>query len=105
MASQRAFESLPDDQRLLVRYEEILADTPAQLRRIFDWLDLEMNERSMAALVEKHSFESAPRDRRGPGKPMRAATPGLWRENLTADEQRVMQEIMGAKLAELEYEP
>jgi hypothetical protein len=35
---------------------------------------------------------------------MRAATPGLWRENLTEDEQRTMDEIMGAKLAELGYE-
>jgi hypothetical protein len=35
---------------------------------------------------------------------MRAATPGLWRENLTEDEQRTMHEIMGAKLAELGYD-
>jgi len=104
MASQRAYELLAEGQRLLVRYEELLADTPAQLRRIFDWLGLELSDRSLAALVKKHAFESAPRDRRGPGKPMRAATPGLWRENLTEDEQRRMHEVMGAKLAELGYE-
>jgi hypothetical protein len=104
MASQRAFESLPEEQRLLVRYEEILADTPAQLRRIFDWLALDVSEKKLAAIVDRHAFESAPRDRRGPGKPMRAATPGLWRENLTEDEQRTMHEIMGSKLAELGYD-
>jgi hypothetical protein len=104
MASQRAYESLAEPQRLLVRYEELLTDTPTQLRRIFDWLDLDLSDRILAALVKKHAFESAPRDRRGPGKPMRAATPGLWRENLTEDEQRIMNEIMGAKLAELGYE-
>jgi sulfotransferase family protein len=104
MASQRAFESLKEGQRLLVRYEELLADTGPQLQRIFDWLDLEVDERSLATIVKKHAFESAPRDRRGPGKPMRAATPGLWRENLTEDEQRIMREVMGAKLAELGYE-
>jgi hypothetical protein len=35
---------------------------------------------------------------------MRAATPGLWRENLTEDEQRTMHDIMGAKLGELGYD-
>jgi hypothetical protein len=104
MASQRAFESLPDGQRLLVRYEDILSDTPTQLRRIFDWLGLELNDKSLATIVERHAFDSAPRDRRGPGKPMRAATPGLWRENLTEEEQRTMHEIMGSKLAELGYD-
>jgi hypothetical protein len=104
MATQRGFDALPEEQRLLVRYEEILADTPAQLRRIFDWLEIEIGDEELAATAERHAFASAPRDRRGPGKPMRAASPGLWRENLTEDEQRTMHEIMGAKLEELGYE-
>jgi sulfotransferase family protein len=104
MASQRAFESLPDGQRLLVRYEDILGDTASELRRIFDWLGLELSDKSLAAIVEQHAFDSAPKDRRGPGKPMRAATPGLWRENLTEEEQSTMHEIMGSKLTELGYD-
>jgi hypothetical protein len=104
MASQRAFEALPEAQRLLVRYEEILTDTPGQLGRIFDWLGIDVTDQELAAISERHAFASAPRDRRGPGKPMRAATPGLWRDNLTEDEQRTMHEIMGAKLKELGYE-
>jgi hypothetical protein len=104
MASQRAYDSLPEGQRLLVRYEEILADTSGQLRRIFDWLGLGVSEKDLEAIVERHAFASAPKDRRGPGRPMRAATPGLWRENLTEDEQRTMHEIMGPKLAELGYD-
>jgi hypothetical protein len=104
MASQRAFEAVPEEQRLLVRYEEILSDTPTQLRRIFDWLDLGVNEENLETIVKRQAFDSAPKDRRGPGKPMRAATPGLWRENLTEDEQRTMHDIMGAKLGELGYD-
>ena len=101
MASQRAFESLSDGQRLLVRYEDILSDTSTQLRRICDRLGLELGAKGLATIVERNAFDSAPKDRRGPGKPMRAATPGLWRENLTEDERRTMHEMMGAKLAEL----
>jgi len=104
MVSQRAFDALPEEQRLLVRYEEMRSDTPTELRRIFDWLELDVKEGQLDAIVKRQAFESAPKDRRGPGKPMRAASPGLWRENMSEDEQRVMQEIMGAKLAELGYD-
>jgi hypothetical protein len=104
MATQRGYDSLPEDQRLLVRYEELLADTPGQLRRIFDWLELDTSDAELREVVGRHAFESAPDSRRGPGKDMRAATPGLWRENLTEEEQRTMHEIMGEKLTELGYE-
>lgn len=104
MATQRAFDALPDEQRLLVRYEELLVDTPAQLRRIFKWLDLDVSDGDLDAIVARYEFGSAPKDRRGPGKDMRAATPGLWRRNLTDAEQRAMDEIMGPKLRELGYE-
>jgi hypothetical protein len=104
MATQRGFESLPENQRLLVRYEDLLADTPAQLGRIFDWLELGVGDEQVREIAARHAFEAAPDERRGPGKDMRAASPGQWRENLTEDEQRAMREIMGPKLAELGYE-
>jgi hypothetical protein len=104
MASQRAFAALPDEQRLLVRYEELLSDTPAQLRLIFDWLDLHVSEGDVEAVAARYSFEAVPKNRRGPGKDVRAATPGLWRQNLTPEEQQAMDEIMGDKLRELGYE-
>ena len=40
---------------------------------------------------------------RGKRNGVRAASPGLWRENLSAAEQEAMQEILGPKLAELGY--
>jgi hypothetical protein len=104
ISSQRAFDALPDEQRLLVRYEELLSDTPAQLQRIFDWLDIDVSEGDLEAIVARYAFKAVPKDRRGPGKPVRAATPGLWRQNRTPEEQQAMHEIMGDKLGELGYE-
>lgn len=104
MATQRGYDSLPEGQRLLVRYEEILSDTSTQLRRIFDWLELDVSDGELKEVVGRYAFKSAPEERRGPGKDMRSASPGMWRENLTEDEQRTMHEIMGAKLAELGYD-
>ena len=104
IASQRAFESLPEERRLLVRYEELLADTPAELGRIYDWLGLNVSAREVQAIASRHAFESVPEDRRGPGKGIRAASPGLWRQNLTDAEQEAMHEVMGEKLREFGYE-
>jgi Sulfotransferase family len=104
IATQRAFASLPEERRLLVRYEELLADTPAQLGRIYDWLGLDVSGRDVEAIASRLAYNSVPKDRRGPGKDIRAASPGLWRENLTEDEQEAMHEVMGVKLRELGYE-
>lgn len=104
MASQRAFAALPEEQRLLVRYEDLLSDTQAQLQRIFDWLEIQVSERDLKGIVRRNAFEAVRKRRRGPGKDVRAATPGLWRQNLSPEEQQAMHEIMGDKLRELGYE-
>ena len=41
---------------------------------------------------------------KGPTKALRAATPGLWRENLSDEEQLAVNEIMGETLERLGYE-
>jgi hypothetical protein len=104
IATQRGFDSLPPERRLLVRYEELLTDTPAQLGKIYDWLGLDVDDREVQAIASRLAYDSVPKDRRGPGKDIRAASPGLWRENLTEEEQEAMHEVMGPKLRELGYE-
>jgi Sulfotransferase family len=89
--------------KLLVRYEDLRADTHRHLREIVDWLGLPVGDERLDALVERHAFESLPEKVRGERAFNRAATPGLWRENLSDDEQRAIHEIVGGKLAELGY--
>jgi hypothetical protein len=100
---QRAFRSLADDQRLLVRYEELLEDTRNHLARLFRWLDLSVSAKWIDGIVARHSFQEIPNDKRGPGKKARAATPGLWREHLTAREKSILEQVMAKKLRELGY--
>jgi hypothetical protein len=104
IATQRAYDSLPEDRRLLVRYEALLSDTAGELTRIHDWLGLEVDPEELEATVSRHAFDAAPESRRGPGRDMRAASPGLWRTNLDPEEHALMHEIMGDKLRELGYE-
>lgn len=88
----------------MVRYERLLSDTSEELGRIYDWLGLEVGGQAVQETVARHAFESAPEERRGPGRDMRAATPGLWRQGLDEQEQQVMHEIIEEKLRQLGYE-
>jgi Sulfotransferase family len=100
---QRAFRSLPDDHRFLLRYEELLEDTHSHLARCFRWLDLNVSEKAIDGIVARHSFQEIPPGKKGPGKQARAATPGLWREHLTEEEKSILEQVMGEKLTELGY--
>lgn len=89
--------------KLLVRYEDMLADAAGQMRRVFHWLALEIGDSELETLVESQAFERLPAEHRGDDKIFRAARPGLWRENLTGDELQILERVMGPKLRELGY--
>lgn len=97
----RAMEARGDG-GLLLRYEDLLSDTEGGLRRIYDWLSLPVPT-DLAGHVARLAFDALPAEHRGTGQFARAATPGLWRENLTADEQRIVTDVMGPMLARLGY--
>jgi hypothetical protein len=104
IATQRACEMLGPDRSLLVRYEDLLADTEAELGRLDAWLGLDRTERQLRAAVRANRFGSFRNRLRGRRKGVRAASPGLWRESLSDAEQLAMAEIIGPKLRELGYE-
>ncbi len=89
--------------KLLVRYEDMLAGAAGQLRRVFHWLGLELADADLDSLVQSQSFERLPAEHRGPDRIFRAAQPGLWRENLSREEQSVVERVIGPKLRELGY--
>jgi len=103
-ACLRAYETLPDERRLLVRYEDLVDDTAGELGVVLDWLGIEIDEQRIRAIVAKFAFESIDPSKRGPGKIYRAATPGLWRESFDDEEQQLLWEVMGETLEELGYE-
>jgi hypothetical protein len=103
-ACARAFDAHPNDLRIEVRYEELLADTAARLGELNRWLGMPSAPQRMEAIAERHAFANVPKRRRGAGKSRRSASPGAWREGLTTEEQAVAQEIMGETLSGLGYE-
>jgi hypothetical protein len=89
----------------LLRYEDLLADPAGELKGILRLLGLPDPAGRTDAIAAKYAFDRLPADQKGPLKFVRAAQPGLWRENLTAEEQAMVGRIIGPKLRDLGYEP
>jgi hypothetical protein len=102
-ASRRAHDEHAADLRWTIRYEDLRADPARELAPVIDWLGLAWDAARIERVVERHAFDSLGGADRGPGKFFRAATPGLWRENLSAEERSVAEEVMGPELRALGY--
>jgi sulfotransferase family protein len=102
---QRAYEAHEPSRRAIVRYEDLLDRPARELGRVCGSLGIGVDPQRLERIGRQHAYESVPSDEKGLDKAIRAARPGGWRRNLTADEQRAMDEIMGPKLAELGYLP
>jgi LPS sulfotransferase NodH len=79
--------------RALVRYEELRADTLGTMRRLYETLSVSVGERQLARAVERRSWENISEEKKGPGKFYRKAAPDSWREDLSPEQARVVEEI------------
>lgn len=100
---QRAFDSLPPERRLLVRYEDLVADTPDVLRGAFDFLDVEYEDADLERAVRSHALDQVPEDERGPRSHIRSGRVGQWQRELAADEQASLGDRLGPVLARYGY--
>jgi hypothetical protein len=86
--------------KVLVKYEELRADTLGTMRHIYEKLGIPVDGAELARAVEKHSWENIPEEEKGPGKRNRKATPGGWREDLTPEQARIVEKMTAALLEE-----
>jgi hypothetical protein len=100
---QQVFARHPADRRVLVRYEDLVADPARELARICTYLDIDATADRLADVAAEHAYAAVPRSEKGDTKEIRSATPGGWRDNLTPAEHDVMHEVMGHQLAALGY--
>jgi hypothetical protein len=98
-----AYRAHPPDRRVLVRYEDVVADPERALARVCACLPLDVTADTLAAVAATHAYAAVPAVDKGDDKAIRSATPGGWRENMTHAEHDVMHEVMGPMLAELGY--
>jgi hypothetical protein len=86
--------------KVLIKYEDLRADTLTVMRRIFSELAIPVREVELARVVEGHSWENIPEEDKGEGKFYRKATPGSWREDLTDEQAQVVERITAPLLDE-----
>jgi hypothetical protein len=86
--------------KVLVRYEELRADTLETMKHIYSELEIPVDEGKLAKAVERHSWENIPEEQKGSGKKFRKATPGGWREDLTPEQAKAVERITAPLLEE-----
>jgi hypothetical protein len=64
-------------------------------------LGIPVDKGELARVVEKHSWENIPEDKKGEGKFYRKATPEGWREDLTPQQAQTVERITAPLLEEL----
>ena len=86
--------------KVLVRYEDLRADTLGTMRRLYSDLGIPVDDGALARAVEKHAWENVPAENKGEGKFHRKARPGGWREDLTPEQVAVVEELTAPFLEE-----
>ena len=98
--AKRAYDS-HGGSKALIRYEDLKADTLGVMRRACSALEIPFEEEELFRVVRKHSWENVPRQEKGEGKFYRKATPGGWREDLTPEQVKIIEDVTGPLLKEL----
>ena len=89
--------------KIKIKYEDLLQNTSSELKKIYDFIGIDISEDKLNKIIQKYSFDKISEDKKGSGKVTRSATPGKWKENFSEEEQKIMQDIMGKTLSDLGY--
>jgi Sulfotransferase domain len=84
--------------KTIVRYEDVRFNTAEELARICSELEIETDPQTIEAVVEEHSWERVPEEEKGSGKFHRKASPGSYREDLSAQQIKVIERVASAAL-------
>lgn len=91
----------------VVRYEDLVADTPAALAAALNHLAIPWSRRRITDAVAAHDFRSLSGGRRpgesDPSHHYRRGLPGEWRHALNDDDLRAARRHMGREIEELGY--
>ena len=86
--------------KVLVRYEDLRADTLEIMKQIYATLEIPVDEAELTRAVKKHSWENIPEEEKGGGKFYRRATPGGWRTDLTTEQAKIVEKVTAPLLEE-----
>jgi hypothetical protein len=67
-------------------------------------LGMTVEDGELVRVVEAHAWEAVPEEEKGQGKFFRRAEPGGWREDLTPEQARIVEDVMAPLLDEFYLE-
>ena len=97
---KKAFDT-HDGRKIMVRYDDLRTRTLGTMRDLCAALELPVTEERLAQVVNKHSFENIPQRERGEGKFYRKATSGGWKDDLTPEQAKIVEDITAPLINEL----
>lgn len=100
---QSAYESHAG-KKALVRYEDLRNNTLRTMRTMYEDLSISVEEANLKAAIEKHRWENVPEGNKGSGKFYRKATPGGWREDLSPEQIKIVEDTTAPVLSKF-YPP
>jgi hypothetical protein len=81
-----------EGRKVLVRYEDLRADTLGVMKRIYSALEIPVAEDALVRSIERHAWENISEEEKGEGRIRRKARPGGWKEDLTPEQARIVEE-------------
>ncbi len=95
---QEAYEAHPG-KKVIVRYEDLRLDTINALKAMYGALEVEADVAQIEAAVVKHSWARVPEEKKGKDKFFRKAQPGSWRDDLSPEQVKLIEDITGPILS------
>ena len=95
---EEAYEAHPG-KKAFVRYEDLRYDTVNVLKAMYDALEVEADEAQLEAAVAKHSWARIPDEEKGKDKFFRKAQAGSWRDDLSPEQIKIVEDITGPILS------
>jgi len=99
-----AYENHPPELRLLVKYEDLRRNTFPELKKIYEFVGIDISDKKLKGKIDKYAYENVPQSEKGAGKKIRTATPGNYTENFSVDEIELMNSILGDTLKKVGYQ-
>lgn len=87
--------------KAILHYEELRENIFSAMKDLLDALELPVDPDELSRVVEKHSWKNIPEKEKGAGKFYRKGEPGSWREDLTENQARIVEEATAPLLERL----
>ena len=88
---------------ILIRYEDVVEDSPTVLQKILNYLGLDASSEQVAEILEKMSSRNADATKHMTSSNPKAST-GRWRQDLNKSTQKACRDHLGFALREFGYD-